>query len=153
MKNLHAVAIASLTFSILMVATADPFPRGRMVQLTSPGDVYRFARSSMSPMVAIAYRGQAGVDLRTAVAQRAPLVPQGLFLALESQGLLETIPAELFRETPIPELGDEGMETIAFAVSSSGERLRWTTTPGPEALALSADPQAQADAIIAFMQT
>ena len=99
------------------------------------------------------YAGQAGGELRTALAQRAPLVPDGLFLAIELETMLELVPPEFFRETPMPELEGAGMETIALAVNRTGERMRWTTVAGPEAQALLSDPADQADAIIDFVRT
>lgn len=143
----------SVAFTILMVATAEPFPRGRMVQLSTPTDIYRLSRSAMLPLSVLAYAGQAGGELRTALAQRAPLVPDGLFLAIELETMLELVPPEFFRETPMPELEGAGMETIALAVNRTGERMRWTTVAGPEAQALLSDPADQADAIIDFVRT
>lgn len=152
-KNLHALAAMSVAFTILMIATAESFPRGRVVELSTPTDIYRLSRSAAVPVSVLAYAGEAGAELRTTLAQRAPLVPDGLFLALELESMLEHIPPELFRDTPMPELEGAGMETIAFAVNRAGTRMRWTTVAGPEAQALLADPIAQADAIINFIRS
>jgi hypothetical protein len=72
-------------------------------------------------------------------------------MALE--GLLERVPPDAFRDSPLPELADGGMETIALALNSSGARRRWTTVAGPEADLLLENPDAQAEALVAFMQT
>ena len=153
MHKLHALALASLLFSATMVATAEPFPRGQLVELSTPTDMYRLARSPGLPAAVIAYSGQAGTALRVALAERAATAPRGLFLAIELEGLLERVPAELFRDSPLPELENGGMETIALALNTSGDRRRWTTVAGPEAQLLLEDPAAQANALIAFMQT
>ena len=153
MQKLHALALASLLFTAAMVSTAEPFPRGELVELSTPTDMYRLARSPGLPATLIAYSGQAGTALRDALAEQAPNAPGGLFLAIELEGLLERVPGELFRDSPLPELEHGGMETIALALNTSGDRRRWTTVAGPEAELLLADPAGQANALIAFMQT
>jgi len=153
MRVLPILALAGLGFTLVMVASAEPFPTGQLVELQSPTEVYRFARSPHLPAVVLAYGGDAGAALRDALAARAAQVPGGLFVAMALEGLLERVPADAFRDTPLPELADGGMETVALALNRSGARRRWTTVAGPEAALLLDNPADQAEAVVAFMQT
>jgi hypothetical protein len=148
-----AFFLAGLSFTFWMIAKAEPFPKGRLTDLESPADIYRFARDPTLPAVILAYAGDAGRALRDALAVLAPTVPGGIVIAVRLEGLLQRVPSDAFGDTPIPELADGGMETLALAVNARGDRRRWTTSAGPETEALLADPAAQAQALIAWAKS
>lgn len=164
MRTAALLALGGLTFSLIMIGAAEPFPLGVVNELTTPRDIYRFARvdqldwgPSLStpylPALILAYAGEGGEALRAALGPLAAQVPKGLFVAMRLETVLPEVPASVFRKSPLPELADGGMETIALVFNRQGERRRWTTAAGPESEALSADPNAQAEALVAFMQT
>jgi hypothetical protein len=164
MRVVPTLALAGLAFTLVMVSRAKPFPLGVVNELTSPADVYRFGRVDQLdrgvgwgtphlPAVVLAYAGDSGRALRQALDAVAPQIPDGLFVALELEGLLAHVPPSAFRDSPLPEIADGGMETVALAFSRSGARRRWTTVAGPEADLLLDNPGDQAQALVAFMQT
>jgi len=153
MNKLQALALVSLGLTTAAVASALPFAKGQLVEISSPTDLYRISRSLTLPAVVLAYAGEGGVALRDALALRASQVSDGLFLAIKLETALANFPPEVFRDSPLPELESGGMETIALAFNHSGERMRWTTVAGPESAELVADPASQAENLIAFMRT
>jgi hypothetical protein len=164
MRTSVLIGLAGLTFSLVMIGAAKPFPRGVVNELTTARDIYRFARvdqldwgpslsTPVLPALILAYAGEGGDALRAALEPLAAQVPKGLFVAMNLETVLPEVPASAFRKSPLPELADGGMETIALVFNRQGERRRWTTAAGPESQALLDDPTAQAQALVAFMQT
>jgi hypothetical protein len=144
---------AGALFTVIMVAGSKAFPLGQLNELSSASEIYRFARTRSLPAVVLAYAGYAGLGLRDSLAAAAAEVPDGLFVAVKLEGLLDVIPGDAFQAAAVPELAQGGMETIALAFNRQGERRRWTNAAGAEAQELLLDPDSQAQALVAFMQT
>ena len=153
MKTRYILASASLMFSVVMLASADAFPRGELVELTGPTDIYRFGRSVTLPAAFVVYGGEGGHALRSALEERTASVPEGLFVAMRAQTLLEQVPPDIFNKAGYGELATGGMDTIVLALNHAGDRRRWTTSAGAESFALLANPEHQADALVDFMRT
>ena len=150
-KARYIFAGLSVVFTATMLVLAGRFPLGQMVNISSPADLYRFMRSAQYPAVLVAYGGPGGDALVASLAARAHGVPDGLFLAMCLERMLDRVPASAFTQEGLEEFTEAGMETIVLVFNRNGERRRWTAAAGPEAAALLDNSDAEADAIVAFM--